>query len=98
MIIFAPGVVCLCVGALTLMAPTLILALVASFFVFCGILFCYLAYKFLALKRKLESIASQFEGRVIVQGVQFKNMKASGSGVEFSEMEDEESEKKVIVH
>jgi NhaP-type Na+/H+ or K+/H+ antiporter len=64
--VLLPGLFFIGLGLSVLLAPALILLLVACFFVSFGILVCGLSLKFLALKRKLSMFSNQIEARLII--------------------------------
>lgn len=67
--VFVPGICLLGFGLAALLMPRLMIALVAGFFVFAGTGFLVLAYKFIQLKNKIQAIAKNLEGRIVVQGM-----------------------------
>ena len=71
-VVFVPGAVFVLLGLCTLVAPTLIIFLFAALFLFMGAFFCFVAWRFLQLKRKVEDVVKNFESRVIIQGVQIQ--------------------------
>lgn len=66
---FAPGMFLIALGLVVCLAPTLVIGVIAGFFLFLGAMLCILAWRVVQLKRKIESAAKQFQSRVIVQGV-----------------------------
>ena len=52
-LVFIPGIFFLLIGLSVVLAPKLLLGLVAGFFLACGALLCYLAYRFLQIKREM---------------------------------------------
>ena len=72
-VVFAPGVAFVVLGVCILLAPSLIIFLFSALFLFLGALFCFVAWRFLQLKRKVEGIVKNFESRVIIQGVQLQD-------------------------
>ncbi len=92
--IFSPAVFFLLIGLLTILAPGLILALIASVFVFIGLVLGTLAWKFLKFKKKVEQVAKDFEGRIQVQSLNIED-------AEFVDIEDDdfdEPSRKIILH
>lgn len=64
----APGVLLMMLGALALIAPTFLIAIIAAFFIFAGAIFCMVAWKLVQFKRKLEELARPLQGRIIIHG------------------------------
>lgn len=67
LLVILPGIFFMCLGLAVLVAPKLILLLIACFFVTFGLLACSVALKILALKRKIEIFSSQIEARLIIE-------------------------------
>lgn len=84
----APGMFFILIGAVTLIAPQLVIAVLASIFFFVGALVCAIGWKLMRLKGRVEKMARQFEGRVIVQGVSLQPDSAHA----------ESDQKKIIFH
>lgn len=63
---FAPGLFLIALGLVVFLAPELILALIATFFVFVGALVCFFTWKFFQLKRRFDQAREELEK-------QFKN-------------------------
>lgn len=66
---FAPGIFLISLGVLACLAPSLVIGIVAGFFIFLGTLVCVMAWRLIQLKRKFDKVAKQFQGRVFVQGL-----------------------------
>lgn len=66
---FAPGLFLITLGLVVCLAPTLVIGVMAGFFLFLGGMLCVLAWRVIQLKIKIEAAAKQFQSRVIVQGV-----------------------------
>jgi hypothetical protein len=62
-------------GLALVFAPRLILTLVAAFLVVIGMLFFYLAYKFVQLKRNFENLSRSF-GNIHIKTFQYGNSSA----------------------
>jgi hypothetical protein len=87
--LFTPAVFFLLVGVLTVLAPGLILALVASVFLFLGIILATLAWKFMRFKKHVEKVAKDFQGKVHIQGLSVEDAEFTESFTE-SELTDAE--------
>jgi uncharacterized membrane protein len=68
----APGLFFILLGLCTLLAPKLVLGLVAGFCLFVGALLCVAGWKLVQLKNRVEKMARQFDGRIFIQGVQVR--------------------------
>ncbi|RMG42285.1 MAG: hypothetical protein D6719_06750 [Candidatus Dadabacteria bacterium] len=68
-LLFLPGIFLVAVGVVAVLAPRLLIAVLAGLCISVGVVFCYLAWKFLQFKRKVENAVNQFQGRIFVQGV-----------------------------
>ena len=62
-IVFAPGLFFLLLGLTALIAPRLLLAVIAGVFLLVGVLMIYVALKFLELKNKGEALYKEFQSR-----------------------------------
>jgi uncharacterized membrane protein len=58
-VFYAPGILLILAALCALIAPRLVLAAVAGFFLFFGFLLCVGAYKLLSFKNKFESLAKE---------------------------------------
>lgn len=94
--LFAPGMFVIFLGLAVLLAPRLFIALIASFFVLIGCLLCFVAWRVVQLKRKWENLRKEFQGKVIIQGVQLQGMQ--GLEVSDNEVDDSADSKKIIYH
>ena len=86
---FTPGVTLILVGLVALLAPQLVIAVLATIFVFAGAVVCFLGWKLIQLKNKVEKFAKQFDGRVVIQGV---NLQTESPPIELPE------QKKIVFH
>jgi uncharacterized membrane protein len=68
-LLFVPGVCLVLMGIVALLAPRFILALVAGLFLFLGAVLCVVALKVAQIQRKFTRMAREFEGRIVVHGV-----------------------------
>jgi len=89
-LVFFPAVIFIFLGLMALVAPKLLLAVVASFFVFVGLLCAFLAWKFIQLRRKVEKVVKDLKGSIVIQGYQGKSP--------FESEESPEDIKKIILH
>ena len=90
---FAPGVFFILLGLLAVLAPRLILFIVASFFLFVGACFCLIAWKVIQLKRKMAEVLSK---NIEIQTVLHPHSPPP-SDVEW-EVVEETKEGKIIIH
>lgn len=70
---FIPGIGLILLGAIIFLAPKFFLAAVASFLVFLGIAACYIAWKFMTLKRHVSKLAKEFQNSVEVRAFHVQN-------------------------
>ena len=88
-LLFVPGVFFVLMGIVALLAPRFILALVAGFFLFMGAVLCVVALKVAQLQKRFAKMARDFEGRIVVQGVNV---------VPPTDIQIEPSSKKIVYH
>ncbi len=62
--VFGPGIFFLAIGICALLAPQLVVAVLAALFLFLGGLMCAIAWKFIQLKKRFEKACKNFEARV----------------------------------
>lgn len=86
-----PGLFFLLIGAALLYAPQYLIGIVAAFFLFAGIAFTYLSYKFAKLMGTLRRLSSEFEAKIYVHGF---NVRA-GNDLESVNPTDQ---KKIVYH
>ncbi len=70
---FMPGIGLITLGAIIFLAPKLFLAAVGTFFVMLGVVACYIAWKFLSLKRHVSKLAEEFQNGVDIRAFQVQN-------------------------
>ena len=58
---FLPGLFLIALGVVVLLFPRFVLAALALFFVLIGSLLCFFAYKFIMLRKQLNSLAKNVE-------------------------------------
>ena len=87
---FIPTAFFVWLGLMVLIAPNFVIAFVGSFFVFCGIVCAFLAWRFLVFKKKVEHIIREVSGRVVIQGVDLQDP--------FGDEEDSAEGKKIVYH
>ncbi len=75
---FLPGCLFLALGLAALITPKLILAIAAAFFLCVGGVFCFLGWKVLQIKKRIDIFTQQFEGRVVLHGVTVEGSKGKG--------------------
>jgi hypothetical protein len=95
---FLPGLLLIALGAVVLIAPRLVLAVLAIFLLSLGTLFCYLVYKFMALRKQINNLTMNFESSLFGahKGTGFKGSKYSDSGD--IDITDLDSFKKIVYH
>ena len=92
-LLFIPALFFVLLGVLAIVAPKLLLFLIASTFLFVGLVAAVLAYKFLTMKRKLETMVKDLSGKVVVQSARPR------SPFELEEdLIEQEHKKKVVFH
>jgi uncharacterized membrane protein YdjX (TVP38/TMEM64 family) len=72
-VVFLPGALVILIAGAVMFAPDLVALFIAAFFLITGMLLCYLGYKFAQLRKRVEDMVRGFEGKVFIQGVNFKN-------------------------
>ncbi len=65
--IFLPGSMLIAAAVIAILMPRLIIALLASILLAFGILSCFVAYKFLVLRKKFQELSKHMEGKVVVR-------------------------------
>jgi membrane protein implicated in regulation of membrane protease activity len=65
--LFTPGLVLVALAVAVVFMPSLVLGLVALFFLLMGVLCTFIAYKFMKVKRKVEHLVQQFDGKVLIK-------------------------------
>ena len=88
LVLFLPGLFLLSIGVAALVVPQILLVLVAGVFLFLGVSFCVVAWKFLQLKRTLGKYVRMQEGQIHIYTV--------GPGRKRDRSED--LEKKIVYH
>lgn len=66
---FIPAVFFLTFGICALVAPSLLIGLVAGFSIFLGFVAAVIAWRFLILKKKFDRVLKQFDGKVLVHSM-----------------------------
>lgn len=89
-IAFVPGILFIALALTLLLAPELVLGVVAGIFFSFGILACFGAWKIIQMKRRVEKMAQQLRGKVVFQSM---SMQPDLFG-----SEEEEITKKTIFH
>lgn len=100
---FLPGLLLIALGVVVLCAPRLVLGAIAFCLLVLGGLLCYVAYKVVALRRQINSLAKSFEGSMYgsLRGSGFKG--AANSDKLFGDkpdidITDFENTKKIVYH
>jgi hypothetical protein len=92
-ILFIPALFFILLGLLAIVAPRFVLFLVASFFVFIGCLAAFIAWKFIQLRKKFNTVVKDLSGKVVVQAARHQ------SPFDFEDdIIIEESKKKITYH
>lgn len=84
-----PGVFFILLGLAALLAPEFVIAVVAGFCLFVGAMLCFLGWKLVQFKSRVDRVLQQFDGRIFIQGV---SVQPQGS------QEEPEDQKKIILH
>jgi hypothetical protein len=77
---FLPGLVVLGLGVVLLVAPRLVLGALAFCLLTLGIFLCYVAYKFVSLRKQLNSLAKSMESSLYTGS--FRTTKPEGDVIE----------------
>jgi hypothetical protein len=77
---FLPGLVVLALGIVLLVAPRLVLGAVAVCLLTLGLFLCYVAYKFVMLRKQISSLAKNMESSMYTGS--FRAGKADGDIIE----------------
>ncbi len=92
--LFLPSMFFIAVGIFTLFAPHLVVAALAAFFFFLGAFTCYIAWRLVQLRRKMELLMRNFEARIYIQ----RTSKVQRFD-DFEAMADKRTDqKKIVVH
>ena len=67
-IFFMPGSLLLLVGCAFVLAPNLVVFLMAGFFLLLGVIGCYVGWRLLLFKNRVHRLLKEFEGRIIIDG------------------------------
>lgn len=89
---YVPAMFFVSVGLVALAAPSLIHILLALTFLFIGMLLWFVAWKFVQLKRKFDGFMKQFDGKVMIQGLNLQDP------LEFGEEKEKSEGKKIVYH
>jgi hypothetical protein len=65
---FLPGLLLIALGLVVFLAPRLVLGVIAVFLLTLGLLFCYVAYKFMMLRKQMSAFAKSVEGSLFTSG------------------------------
>jgi hypothetical protein len=66
---FVPGLMLALVGVAVILAPRFVLAILGGILLVAGFMVSLLVYKLLRVKSQIERAMRQFEGRVVLQGM-----------------------------
>jgi amino acid permease len=72
-LVFLPGTLVVLTSGAVIFAPDLVALFIAAFFLITGMILWYVGYKFVQLKKRVEDMVRGFDGKVLIQGVNFKN-------------------------
>jgi hypothetical protein len=95
---FLPGLLLIALGCVVLLAPRFVLGAIALCLLALGGLFCYVAFKIVAIRRQINGLAKNFEGSM------YGSMRGSGlKGSPFNDkpdidIADFENTKKIVYH
>ena len=84
-----PGLFLIILGLASLLAPQLVIAVVSAFCLFVGAVLCFVGWKFVQFKSKVEKAFRQFDGKVFIQGVEVQPP---------SERQSSDEPKKIVFH
>lgn len=88
--VFGPGSFLLVLGMTTMVAPQYFPMVLALFFIFCGLLFMYAAYRLLRIIQRAQMLVRELQGRIVIHGVAVQEP-------EWGDIDSFES-KKIILH
>jgi membrane protein implicated in regulation of membrane protease activity len=77
---FLPGFVLLALGLVLLIAPRLVLGALALCLLTLGFFLCYIAYKFVAIRKQINSLAKNMESSLY--GASFRTTKPDSDVIE----------------
>jgi hypothetical protein len=86
---YIPGLLLILLGVAVVVAPKLILGIAAAFIVALGAIFCYIAYKFIGLRKQFRNLAKNFQGPMY-EG----DFTSEKPDIDITELE----EKKIVYH
>lgn len=93
--LFVPGLFFLVIGIATVVAPQLLVSLIASFFLFAGFLLCLLAWKVMSWRQRFEKFARGVEGKIILHtSADREGFEALKKGAE----RESDTGKKIVIH
>ena len=70
--IFSPGLFFVAIGISAIIAPQLVLAAIAAFFLFLGGVFCFVAWKVIKFKSRFERVAKNLEAKIVLQALEVR--------------------------
>jgi len=85
---FLPGLLLILLGLTLLVAPRLVMGVIAFSFVMFGMIFCYIAYKLIAFRRQVQNLTKGFE----------RSFSATGFAGHKADIDITDSESKKIVY
>jgi len=93
-LLLVPGLFFVLLGIVALVAPRFILALVAGFSLLIGAVLFFVAFKVTQFQRRFAQMARDFEGRIVVHGVNVVPTNDIGA----PDIDVEPTSKKIIYH
>jgi len=70
---FVPGAFFIALAFATLIVPSLFVVFIAAFFLFCGLLLWFTAWRLLLIHRRVEKVLRELSGRVIIHGLEIQD-------------------------
>ena len=70
---FIPGLGLITLGAVIFLAPKFFLAAISTFFILLGVAACYVAWKFMALKKQVAKLAEDLQNTVEIRAFHVQN-------------------------
>ena len=70
---FVPGAFLVMLAFAMMAAPKLFIFLIAGFFLCSGVLLSYAAWRFVTLKKRVETIFKDLSGRIVIHGLEIQD-------------------------
>jgi hypothetical protein len=92
--LFTPGALVIALGVMMFVAPQFLVYIGAAFLLLVGTLLMFLGWKLLVLKRKVETLVKNIEGKIYVQTTQVRSPIDQMESLH----EEQQQQKKIIFH